>query len=68
MRPQNATAQLQAALLKVPGGAPLQLNLKESNCDDFLGHRACQLQLLVLRHATMNLALGHLHGESARLE
>ena len=26
------------------------LHFKEANCDEYLGHRACQLQRLVLRH------------------
>jgi hypothetical protein len=48
-RRQNASAQLQAVDLKARGSAPLLLHFKEANCDDYLGHRACQLQLLVLR-------------------
>jgi hypothetical protein len=37
--------------LKGARHARLLLVLKASNCDDFLGHRACQLQWLVLRPA-----------------
>jgi hypothetical protein len=38
--PPNAGVQLQAASKKACGSTPLQLNLKETNCDGYLEHRA----------------------------
>jgi hypothetical protein len=48
--------QLQAALLKARDSAPRGLHFKETNCDGYLEHRACQLQRLVLRQVAMRIA------------
>jgi hypothetical protein len=43
---------------KARDSAPLLLNLKEIKRDGYPGHRACQLQLLVLPRAAQKLGCG----------